>query len=183
MGVWCEPVRASEPGPNGRSWIRQNAKPSERLGLSPPASPEEAVARRRTLRAYRSSSYRAYAGYAKGPEWLTISAISDSRTNFNRPGRGGTRNCYCCGFAFALSLIDEAEGKTPFGFLEYVQSSPEDDFPAIVEFDRAVMKLRLEIIVERYAVTRQTLFDFVEFCGEFNLLLQGVATGDQVKRY
>ena len=48
---------------------------AEREGLSPPASAEEATTRLRTLRTYRPSSYRAYAGYEKGPDWLTISEV------------------------------------------------------------------------------------------------------------
>ncbi len=48
---------------------------AEREGLSPPASVEEATTRLSTLRMYRSSSYRAYAGYEKGPDWLTISEV------------------------------------------------------------------------------------------------------------
>jgi putative transposase len=77
-GVWAydlslyvhvNPVRTNARG-LGKARTRAN-----RLGLSPAASPEEAVARLRVLRAYRSSSYRAYAGYEKGPDWLTISEV------------------------------------------------------------------------------------------------------------
>lgn len=48
---------------------------AERRGLTSPASAEGATSRLRTLRLYRPSSYRAYAGYEKGADWLTISDI------------------------------------------------------------------------------------------------------------
>jgi len=67
--VHLNPVRTAA---HGLGKARSRA---ERQGLSPPASAEEATSRLRTLRTYRSSSYRAYAGYAKGPDWLTISEI------------------------------------------------------------------------------------------------------------
>ena len=48
---------------------------AERQGLAPPASAKEATSRLQKLRTYRWSSYRAYAGYEKGPDWLTISEV------------------------------------------------------------------------------------------------------------
>ena len=67
--VHLNPVRTVSHG------LGKKRSRAERLGIGPPASSEEATARMQTLRMYRSSSYRAYAGYEQGPEWLTVSEI------------------------------------------------------------------------------------------------------------
>ncbi len=43
---------------------------AEARGLGPPPTPEEVTARLKRLRAYPWNSYRAYAGYTRGPNWL-----------------------------------------------------------------------------------------------------------------
>jgi putative transposase len=67
--VHLNPVRTVFHGPGKAS------RGAERQGVSPPPSAEEAARRLRKLRNYRWSSYRAYAGYEKAPDWLTIKEI------------------------------------------------------------------------------------------------------------
>jgi REP element-mobilizing transposase RayT len=54
-------------------WGKQNKK-AEAAGLQKP-SEKTVNARLETLRKYRWSSYRAYAGYEKKPEWLTTGVV------------------------------------------------------------------------------------------------------------
>jgi len=48
---------------------------AESAGVSKPLSPEQVRERLRRLRTYPWSSYRAYAGYASAPVWLTTGAL------------------------------------------------------------------------------------------------------------
>lgn len=52
----------------------KRAKRAEGLGLRAP-SPEEVSRRLKALRGYPWSSYRAYGGYARGPEWLQCGVL------------------------------------------------------------------------------------------------------------
>jgi hypothetical protein len=54
--------------------LDKRGKKAESQGLRG-ASPEENARRQQALRAYRWSSYRAYAGYARKPKWLTTAEI------------------------------------------------------------------------------------------------------------
>jgi REP element-mobilizing transposase RayT len=63
--IHLNPVRTEAFG-----WDKR-VRAQERAGYAPGLSKEQALARVRALRAYGWSSYRAYAGYASKPEWLT----------------------------------------------------------------------------------------------------------------
>lgn len=68
--VHLNPVRVKVLG-QGRDYIRR-----ERAGLLPEQPTREQVrARMAKLRGYRWRSYRAYAGYASAPEWLTCATL------------------------------------------------------------------------------------------------------------
>ena len=67
--VHLNPVKTAAFGLNKR---RQKV---EALGIGPPPSREEVTARLKKLREYGWSSYRAYAGYVSGPDWLTSAEI------------------------------------------------------------------------------------------------------------
>jgi putative transposase len=62
--IHLNPVRIKRLG------LDKSARQAARRGLSQPPEPEAVRQRIRTLREFRWSSYRAYAGYAKAPEWL-----------------------------------------------------------------------------------------------------------------
>ena len=70
MYVHLNPVRIKAHGLDKRS---RRAAGEGRMGNPP--SKEEIGERLRKLRAYEWSSYRSYAGYAKGPEWLTTGEL------------------------------------------------------------------------------------------------------------
>jgi REP element-mobilizing transposase RayT len=67
--VHLNPVRIKALGQGERT------RAAERQGLGRPPTREEVAARLERLRRYRGSSYRAYAGYAKTPEWLDTEVI------------------------------------------------------------------------------------------------------------
>lgn len=68
--IHLNPVRVKAPG-QGKEDIKR-----ERAGFLPEEPPKEQVrARLARLRGYRWSSYRAYAGYAPPPEWLTCATL------------------------------------------------------------------------------------------------------------
>ena len=67
--VHLNPVRIKVRGQDRRSRRADNAGPTR------PPTQEEVAARLERLRQYRASSYRAYAGYAKAPEWLDTEPI------------------------------------------------------------------------------------------------------------
>jgi len=67
--VHLNPVRIEELG-----WGKAQRQ-AERIGVGAAPSPPVVAERLRRLRAYRWSSYRAYAGYARPPEWLCMETI------------------------------------------------------------------------------------------------------------
>lgn len=77
---------------------------AESRGLGPPPSPAQVSARLRELRTYPWSSYRAYAGYTRGPEWLRTRGILQraSRKAAERVDRYRTdvRHPLACGWWF-----------------------------------------------------------------------------------
>jgi putative transposase len=78
--VHLNPVRTSRMG------LDKRARQADRLGAR--GRPEEKMVRERVkrLREYRWSSYRAYAGFERAPEWLTCEVILEMGG-----GRGTTR--------------------------------------------------------------------------------------------
>lgn len=58
----------------GLGWGKTVQK-REQAGVAPAPTPEQIAARREILRAWRWSSYGAYAGYEAGPEWLTQAVL------------------------------------------------------------------------------------------------------------
>jgi putative transposase len=67
--VHLNPVRIKALGQGKR------ARGADRQGLTRPPTEAEVKARLERLRGYRASSYRAYAGYGKRPEWLDAEII------------------------------------------------------------------------------------------------------------
>ena len=67
--VHLNPVRVKALGQDKR------ARAADRQGLTHSPTKEEIAVRLKRLRQYRASSYRAYAGYAKAPEWLDAEVI------------------------------------------------------------------------------------------------------------
>ena len=67
--VHLNPVRIQALGLNKRK------RRAESQGILPPPTKEEVTARLKRLREYPWSSYRAYAGYKAGPEWLTTAEL------------------------------------------------------------------------------------------------------------
>ena len=67
--VHLNPVRVASLG-RGKA-----ERAAARAGLAPAPTPEEVARRLTTLRDHRWSSYPAYAGYAKAPEWLSTDEI------------------------------------------------------------------------------------------------------------
>lgn len=67
--VHLNPVRITALGQGKR------ARAADRQGLTRPPTETEVRGRLERLRGYRASSYRAYAGYAKMPEWLDAELI------------------------------------------------------------------------------------------------------------
>ena len=55
--------------------LDKRSRRAESLGIMPPPSKEEATARLKKLRVYAWSSYRAYAGYRVGQDWLTSAEL------------------------------------------------------------------------------------------------------------
>ena len=76
--VHLNPVRVHALG------LGKTARQLERAGLLPAPTREEVERRLATLREHVGSSYPAYAGYRKAPEWLSVRVVL-ART----PGRGG----------------------------------------------------------------------------------------------
>lgn len=67
--VHLNPVRMQALG------LDKRRRSAERVGIQAPPTPEQVSARLKRLREYPWSSYRAYAGYVRGPEWLTASEL------------------------------------------------------------------------------------------------------------
>ncbi len=55
--------------------LDKRSRKVESRGITGPASREQVTARLKTLREYPWSSYRTYAGYESGPQWLTTTEI------------------------------------------------------------------------------------------------------------
>lgn len=69
--VHLNPVRLKALG------LGKQERAAERMGVGKPPTPEEVTERLERLRKYRWSSYRAYAGYERGPNWLDAQALLD----------------------------------------------------------------------------------------------------------
>jgi REP element-mobilizing transposase RayT len=67
--VHLNPVRTDAYG------LGKIVRSAESQGLTAPPTREEVTARLKKLREYRWSSYRTYAGYESGPDWLTSQEI------------------------------------------------------------------------------------------------------------
>ena len=67
--IHLNPVRIQALGLDKRS------RQAESMGMMPPPSKEEVSYRLKKLRVYPWSSYRAYAGYWVGPDWLTSAEL------------------------------------------------------------------------------------------------------------
>ena len=67
--IHLNPLRVS-----GLGWGKA-VRRQERAGVAPPPSRELVAQRLKVLRAYRWSSYRAYAGYGPAPQWLTCAEL------------------------------------------------------------------------------------------------------------
>ena len=55
--------------------LDKRERQAERLGISPPPTPELVKARLEALRGHRWSSYQIYAGYQRRPAWLTCEEL------------------------------------------------------------------------------------------------------------
>lgn len=76
--VHLNPVRTAATG------LGKSSRSAERAGVTEAPTTEKVTERRKRLRGYRWSSYPAYAGDAKAPDWLTLTEVYE-RT----PGSSG----------------------------------------------------------------------------------------------
>ncbi|SPE54930.1 conserved hypothetical protein [Verrucomicrobia bacterium] len=72
--IHLNPVRV------GRLGLDKGARARDRAGVGPQPEPAQVKARTTVLRGYRWSSYRAYLGLAKAPEWLSRELLAQGQT-------------------------------------------------------------------------------------------------------